>query len=170
MTKEVQIRHKPDGKFEVSHGGKKGTSEQDYPVIDFPEKTGPELIVFQLSPGPDKFNQNDPIWVSASAKPGNKPTNPANTDLVDAYVLQGGKTLVVINKNATKGTLHYNLNMTDGNAQSLQLDPVITNGGGGGGQGMNFLSSTQAVVIGLAVALALVLLGAWIGRMMGKRN
>ena len=130
MTKEVGLARRPDGKFDVSDGTSQGHSEATYPVLDFPAGTGPQLIVFQLASGPEKFSQNDPIWVSATSKPQGPATHP---QIIDAKVFDNGKTLVVLNKNSEDVDLYYNLNMVSGGGAALKLDPVITNGGGGSG-------------------------------------
>lgn len=126
MAKDVKIDLKGTGKFEVSHGGKSGETEATYPVLDFPVGSGPQLIVFKLDPGPYRLSQNDPIWVSSTAKPKQPSTD---AQIKDAVVFDNGKTLVVLNTNKKAGTLYYNLNMQGNDGKQLTLDPVITNGG-----------------------------------------
>jgi len=156
MSKEARITPEANGRFKLKHGNDEGDSEANYPAIHFSQGSGPQLIVFEIAPGPEKFNAQDPIWVSATGKP----AGPANHDqIVDAKVLKGGKTLVVINKNSEEGTLYYNLNMIRGNGDAATLDPVITNGGGGGGGGDQLYSAVYlvgAAVIGALLSVLVV--------------
>lgn len=160
MSKQVALSRRPDGKFVMKHGNDSGDSEQTYPVLTFPQHSGPQLIVFKLASGPERFSSENPIWVSETAKP-NKPME--HDQIVDAQVFDAGKTLVVLNKNSEEVDLHYNLNMVNGAADTIQLDPEIKNGGEG-----FWGTETLALIIGAAVVMLLV--GLWAGRMTAKRS
>ena len=125
-----------------------GDDAATYPVLEFLEGTGPRLIVFKLEPGPYRFHEDDPIWVSETAKP---ELSSHHDEIIDATVFDNGKTLVVVNKNSDDVDLFYNLNMRDtGNAQH-NVDPEIKNGGHG-----FFGSDAAMLLIGGAVLAALV--------------
>lgn len=146
--KDVEITQLPNGKWQVKHGNNSGHDEPSYPVLDYAQNSGPHLIVFKLS-GNASFSGSDPIWVSDQAKPTSQTDHP---QIADWVVLDGGKTLVALNKNSDAGTLYYNLNMQRPNGSTVQLDPVITNGGGTSG-----ITSAEYAVAG-AVAGALLAL------------
>lgn len=159
MSKDVAISRRPDGKFTMKHGNVTGDSEQTYPVLHFPQGSGPQLIVFKLPSGPERFSLADPIWVSETAKP-QKPME--HDQIIDAHVFDAGKTLVVLNKNSKEADLYYNLNMVTGAGVSISLDPEIKNGGEG-----FWGTETLALIIGAAVVMLLV--GLWAGRLTAKR-
>ena len=122
----------------IKHDGKEGNNPNKgnagyYPEVKVAADTGPQLIVFKLPKnGPEKFNQNDPMWIQKTNAA--TPTSPTQSGMDAAFpawdVSEDGKTLVVLDMNMEKATYSYRVK-ADG--YDKVLDPIVDNGGGVGG-------------------------------------
>jgi len=130
MSKDVYLtlNPSPPPKWKVDHPGSTKNDPQGYPVVELAPSSGPHLVIFKL-PGGHKFNDDSsigPIWIDTQ-KPTSKVRHP---DITDVKLFDNGKTLVILDKNSTKGELHYQLNIKNSHGSSDNLDPIIDNGGG----------------------------------------
>jgi hypothetical protein len=161
MSKDVHatLNPNPPPRWKLDHPGSPGNDAQGYPIVKLDELSGPHLIVFDL-PGGHKFNDVDPIWIDTK-KPTSKGIHP---DITDVKLFDGGKTLVILDKNSTQVKLHYQLNFK-GLHGPEKIDPIIDNGGGtyppplgvtgsaakAPSQSMDFMGLGIALVIGLVL-------------------
>jgi hypothetical protein len=165
MSKDVELTRQTSGpkKWKLTHPGSPKDDAEGYPVVDLPPNSGPQLVIFTL-PNGHKFNQDasvGPIWIDTQ-KPTSKVIHP---DITDWKVYDGGRTLVVLDKNSTKAELHYQLNIKNSHGSADNLDPIIDNGGGTyppppaitgspgtpASQPMDFMGLGIALVIGLVL-------------------
>lgn len=140
--KEKDVELIPDSSvtsgWKIKHDGKEGSNPNQggpnpYPILKYDLNSGPHLIVFTLPKNKSaKFNATDPMWIQKT-DPAN-PTSPTQSgmaaDFPDWAIFDGGKTLVVLNKNMEKATYSYRVAADDTNKV---LDPIVDNGGGVGG-------------------------------------
>ncbi len=141
-------------KWKVKHDGFVGDAPngpKKYPEIVLPQGDGPHLIVYRL---PDNvtatFNKNDPIWVHKGT------TSPLQKEIddqiVDWEVFDGGKTLVLLDKNTEQGYLSYRVKAEN---YDHVLDPIIRNGGTAPpAPTMPSYSAIEIAVAGLSLLLA----------------
>ena len=158
-------------KWKVVHNKNSGEDPAHYPKVALPVDSGPHLIIFQLSGNHSGITfAQDPIWVQAGSKPGQKADHP---QIPFAVPLNNGKALAVLDLNsndpATVLKLYYRLNF-DG---APYLDPIIENGGGTvhppapPPPPASFLGTGSTAVL-IAVAVGLLILGAAIGRLLWR--
>jgi hypothetical protein len=170
MSKDVHVsvNPSPPPKWKLQHPGSSGNDPQGYPIVKLDNLSGPQLVIFDL-PGGHKFNDDPaigPIWIDTQ-KPTSKFVHP---DITDVKLFDGGKTLVILDKNSTQAKLHYQLNIKGPHGPD-NLDPIIDNGGGtyppppgvaassgvagspakASGQAMDFMGLGIALVIGLVL-------------------
>lgn len=132
--KEKAVELIPDGiaasGWKVKHDGKQGDKPQDYPKIVFAKDSGPHLVTFTLPQNTSAtFNQDDPIWIAkGTTSPSAKGIDPQFSDWA---IFDGGKTLVLLNKNFGPAA-EYSYRVKADNYAKI-LDPIIENKGGIGG-------------------------------------
>jgi hypothetical protein len=131
MSKDVElwVNPTPPPKWKVKHDGSPKDDAEGYPVVQLDAGSGPQLVIFRL-PNSHKFNESQtvgPIWIDTQ-----KPTSQIiHSQIADWKVFDGGRTLVVLDKNSQKVELHYQLNLKNHSTGSPDnLDPIIDNGGG----------------------------------------
>ena len=114
----------------------------------------------------------DPLWAQWNAtKPAEgwpqKPSGPDGGQLIDIKG-SGTQELTFRDTNTKQGTITYQLNFVDQTNQPVTpLDPEIKNGGQGFTQD-NFLANQSTGTI-LLLAVLLVVIGGFIGALVGKR-
>lgn len=174
--KETPVELIPDTKvksgWKVKHGTKEGTNPDPtapdaYPKLDYPEDSGPHLIVFTLPKNGPTFNKDNPIAIQGGTQ---SPAPDAGLDaqFPDWEIFDGGKTLVVLNRNSKDADYMYAVKADGSN---VVLDPIITNGGGtqppppppsGGGTG--FMGIDNSAILILFAAIVAFALGFLLGR------
>ena len=152
----------------VQGGEECGSTPETYPSIDLGKGTGATPIqvkIAQDNTGLGIRFAPDPLWIQKDTKP--------SCSVMDSQIEQvagAGPQLTFIDKNSEEILLKYQLNFVDqgGNAVTA-IDPDIKNGGGQIlAPSNNFLAdySSNAVI---ALAVALVLLGGFVGALIRGR-
>jgi hypothetical protein len=141
--------------MEVGGKGEKGPGQYDKLVVG-PGDDG--IFMFQIKTPGIKFNPDDPVTIKRQG-PGKDLSKQFITKVIDE------DTLVVADPNADQALAeyYYQLNFV---SPTPPLDPIITNGcckvnfaGTGGGTGGMQLMSVEGVLVVLAVATLLAILG-----------
>lgn len=122
--KDVELIPFQNG-WKVKHGTNVGTGPGNYPKVEFGEGSGPHLVVFTLpKTGNITFNPTDPMWIAPGTT---SPTAPGmDPQFADWTILDGGKTLVLLDLNTQKGEFSYRVKADN---YAPILDPIIKNGG-----------------------------------------
>jgi hypothetical protein len=138
--KDVELIPDPTAAFgwKVKHDLKSGTnpdpSKPDaYPKIKFDPNSGPHLIVYSLPKQPANltFDANNPIAIAKGETSSPAVGSGIDPMFPDWAIFDGGKTLVVLDKNNDASQTFYRYTIKASNYDKV-LDPIVDNGGGVG--------------------------------------
>ena len=147
-------------------GGPGNPDNKHYPVVTLEPGARNTMFVVNIEDPTNAFgfsntstnphNGDDAIYLTPGS--GQHPGQGNNSHgQIHNVTLATPKTLVFNNKNSWKGTLSYALNFQKNGQPVTSIDPDIRNGGGGGGnEGLMLSASATTLVIGAAVAIALI--------------